>query len=110
MRKSKLVKSEEIDLAIRGILSHCYEKFDIMTLYKVWGLRLRKRRIELNLTQSDIAKMFNVTFQQVQKFENGTNKVSFDKLIIFCQKTGTGYDYFLQTLNGRTLINGGNNE
>ena len=47
MRKSKLVKSEEIDLAIRGILSHCYEKFDIMTLYKVWGLRLRKRRIEL---------------------------------------------------------------
>ena len=56
------------------------------------------------MTQTKLSEKCNVTFQQIQKFENGKNKISFDKVIMFCQQTGTGYDYFLNTLNGRTLI------
>ena len=102
MRKTTLVKPQEIDEAINVINSK--PEFTIDSLYHIWGLKLRKRRLEINLTQSDIAEMFNVTFQQVQKFENGTNRISFDKVAMFCQQTGTGYGYFLSTLNGRTLI------
>ena len=102
MRKTTLLKPQEIDEAINAINSK--PEFTVDSLYHIWGLKLRKRRLEINLTQSDIAEMFNVTFQQVQKFENGTNRISFDKVIMFCQKTGTGYGYFLSTLSGRTLV------
>jgi len=102
MRKTTLVKPQEIDEAINVINSK--PEFTVDSLYHIWGLKLRKRRLELDLTQTDIAKMFNVTFQQIQKFENGTNRISFDKVAMFCQQTGTGYGYFLSTLNGRTLI------
>ena len=102
MRKTTLLKPQEIDEAINVINSK--PEFTVNSLYQIWGLKLRKRRLEQDLTQTDVAKILNVTFQQVQKFENGTNRISFDKVIMFCQQTGTGYDYFLNTLNGRTLI------
>ena len=102
MRKTTLVKPQEIDEAINVINSK--PEFTVDSLYHIWGLKLRKRRLEQDLTQTDVAKILNITFQQVQKFENGTNRISFDKVIMFCQKTGTGYGYFLSTLNGRTLV------
>jgi len=102
MRKTTLLKPQEIDEAINVINSK--PEFTVDSLYHIWGLKLRKRRLEQDLTQTDVAKILNITFQQVQKFENGKNKISFDKVIMFCQQTGTGYDYFLNTLNGRTLI------
>jgi len=102
MRKTTLLKPQEIDEAINVINSK--PEFTVDSLYHIWGLKLRKRRLEQDLTQTDVAKILNITFQQVQKFENGTNRISFDKVIMFCQQTGTGYDYFLNTLNGRTLI------
>ena len=102
MRKTTLLKPQEIDEAINAINSK--PEFTVNSLYHIWGLKLRKRRLEQDLTQTDVAKIMHVTFQQIQKFENGTNRISFDKVIMFCQQTGTGYDYFLNTLNGRTLI------
>ena len=113
MRTTKFMKPEEIDLEISRKMDNDWNKStkeNIKCLYQVWGLLLRKKRIALNLTQTDIAKMVHVTFQQIQKFENGTNKISFDKIIIFCEKSGTGYGYFLNTLNGRTLHCGGLDE
>lgn len=40
------------------------------------GRRLRKVRQERGLTQSDIGKILSVTFQQVQKYELGHNRLS----------------------------------
>ena len=40
------------------------------------GARLRMRRLSLGLTQTKVAKAINVTFQQIQKYEKGTNGVS----------------------------------
>ncbi|MDX1402774.1 MAG: helix-turn-helix transcriptional regulator, partial [Kiloniellales bacterium] len=36
------------------------------------GVRLRERRSLLGLTQNQLAKRLGVTFQQVQKYENGS--------------------------------------
>ena len=40
------------------------------------GKRLRKARIELGKTQSWVGEQIKVTFQQVQKYEKGTNGMS----------------------------------
>ena len=45
------------------------------------GKRLRMRRLSLGLTQTKVANAINVTFQQIQKYEKGTNGVSSSRLM-----------------------------
>ena len=40
------------------------------------GAKLRMRRLALGLTQTKVAQAINVTFQQIQKYEKGTNGIS----------------------------------
>mgnify|MGYP001343687080 FL=1 len=40
------------------------------------GSQLRMRRLALGLTQTKVAQAINVTFQQIQKYEKGTNGIS----------------------------------
>ena len=40
------------------------------------GGKLRMRRLALGLTQTKVAQAINVTFQQIQKYEKGTNGIS----------------------------------
>ena len=44
------------------------------------GRRLRARRMMLHLTQTDLAKVIGLTFQQLQKYEKGTNRLSASNL------------------------------
>ncbi len=45
------------------------------------GERIRSRRRELGLSQSALGGKLGITFQQVQKYENGTNRVSATMLV-----------------------------
>ena len=45
------------------------------------GMRIRMRREDQGLTQQDLARAIGVTFQQVQKYERGTNRVSASRLL-----------------------------
>ena len=45
------------------------------------GNKLKLRRLSLGLTQTKVAKAINVTFQQIQKYEKGTNGVSSSRLM-----------------------------
>jgi transcriptional regulator with XRE-family HTH domain len=44
------------------------------------GKRVRMRRLMLGLSQKDIADPLGLTFQQVQKYENGKNRISASRL------------------------------
>lgn len=44
------------------------------------GERIRIRRAAIHMTQGILAKKVNLTFQQVQKYEKGTNRVSCSKI------------------------------
>src|ERR1700756_1333109 len=44
------------------------------------GSRLRMRRLMLDMSQTDIANALGLTFQQVQKYEKGTNRISASRL------------------------------
>ena len=45
------------------------------------GSKLKLRRLALGLTQTKVAKAISVTFQQIQKYEKGTNGVSSIRLL-----------------------------
>jgi transcriptional regulator with XRE-family HTH domain len=45
------------------------------------GERIRRRRRELGLSQSALGGKLGITFQQVQKYENGANRVSASMLV-----------------------------
>src|SRR5688572_10552416 len=44
------------------------------------GKRIRARRRELGLSQAKLGDLIGVTFQQVQKYEQGTNRISASRL------------------------------
>jgi transcriptional regulator with XRE-family HTH domain len=60
----------------------------------VVGKRLRIRRSELSLSQTELAKRLGLTFQQVQKYEAGTNRVSCSRLAQLCQVLEVPVTYF----------------
>ena len=53
--------------------------------YRLLGLFLRKEREKIHFSQQDIAVRLGVTFQQVQKYENGKNRVPVFMLIQYAR-------------------------
>ena len=49
------------------------------------GARMRERRLALNLSQAGLGEVLGVTFQQVQKYEGGKNRVSAARLFEICR-------------------------
>ena len=45
------------------------------------GSRVRLRRRELGLSQEQLARQVGITFQQIQKYERGANRLSFSRLV-----------------------------
>ena len=60
------------------------------------GKKLRMRRLSLGLTQTKVAEAINVTFQQIQKYEKGTNGVSSARLIQISQFLKVPITYFYE--------------
>lgn len=54
------------------------------------GSRIRLRRRELGYSQEQLAREVGITFQQVQKYEHGTNRVSFSRLVEIAQALNCG--------------------
>lgn len=57
----------------------------VTKLDKLIGANIKKCRLKLNLSQSDFSAGLNITFQQLQKYEKGTNRISASKLIELCK-------------------------
>ena len=60
------------------------------------GSKLRMRRLSLGLTQTKVAQAINVTFQQIQKYEKGTNGVSSNRLMQLSQFLKVPIIYFFE--------------
>ena len=60
------------------------------------GNKLKMRRLALGLTQTKVAKAINVTFQQIQKYEKGTNGVSSIRLLQLSNYLKVPIDYFFE--------------
>ena len=60
------------------------------------GNKLKIRRLSLGLTQTKVAKAINVTFQQIQKYEKGTNGVSSIRLLQLANYLKVPVNYFFE--------------
>jgi transcriptional regulator with XRE-family HTH domain len=60
-------------------------KGEINPIDKHIGSRVRMRRLMLNKSQTEIADPLGLTFQQVQKYETGANRISASRLQQLCR-------------------------
>ena len=60
------------------------------------GNKLKLRRLALGLTQTKVAKAINVTFQQIQKYEKGTNGVSSIRILQLANYLKVPVNYFFE--------------
>ena len=67
------------------------------------GRRLRQARLVENLTQDGLAQKLNISFQQVQKYENGTNRVSSSRLWAISRVLGLPITYFYESLDDNQI-------
>lgn len=64
------------------------------------GKQLRMRRVMLGLSQESIGKAIGVTFQQVQKYERGINRMGSSRLYDFAKFLTVPVSYFFEGLEG----------
>lgn len=62
------------------------------------GARVRVRRSTLEMSQSELGEKLGVTFQQVQKYERGTNRVGASRLFHLARVLGVQVGYFFEGL------------
>ena len=62
------------------------------------GARIRRRRVLLGLSQEQLAHGISLTFQQLQKYENGANRVSSSRLYQLARLLGVSISFFFDDM------------
>ena len=70
------------------------------------GERLRSRRLKMGLSQTELGAAAGVTFQQVQKYEKGANRISASRMMQFAEGLGVAPAYFVEGFGGGSKANG----
>jgi len=61
------------------------------------GLRVRARRLAVNMSQQRLAGSLGITFQQIQKYEKGTNRIGAGRLLHIAQILEVTPSYFFES-------------
>ena len=67
------------------------------------GKRVRLRRTLLGMSQEQLGTELNITFQQVQKYERGANRVSASRLWDISQILDVPINYFFDDMTENTM-------
>ena len=67
------------------------------------GKRVRLRRTLLGMSQEQLGAELNVTFQQVQKYERGANRISASRLWDISQILDVPISYFFDDMSEGTM-------
>ena len=60
------------------------------------GRRIGLRRVEIGLSQSELGEKLGVSFQQVQKYEKGVNRVGASRLQLIAEALGVDMTFFYE--------------
>jgi len=66
------------------------------------GERIRRRRVMLGLTQEQLGEALGISYQQIQKYETGANRVSAGRLFMISQILETGVSNLFDGLGEAT--------
>ena len=64
------------------------------------GTRIRMRRQLINMSQERLGELLGTTFQQVQKYEKGANRISASRLFYAAKTLGVPINFFYEGLPG----------
>ena len=64
------------------------------------GARMRMRRQLINMSQERLGELLGITFQQVQKYEKGSNRISASRLFYAAKTLGVPVQFFFDGLPG----------
>ena len=64
------------------------------------GARIRMRRQLVNMSQERLGELLGITFQQVQKYEKGSNRISASRLFYASKTLGVPVQFFFEGLPG----------
>ena len=64
------------------------------------GARIRMRRQLVNMSQERLGELLGITFQQVQKYEKGSNRISASRLFYASKTLGVPVQFFYDGLPG----------
>jgi transcriptional regulator with XRE-family HTH domain len=67
------------------------------------GSRVRQRRVLTGLSQSRLGEQIGVTFQQMQKYESGANRISASRLYRLSQVLGIQVQYFFDDVPDKAV-------
>ena len=67
---------------------------------KYVGARVRSRRMGMRLSQTKLGEAVDVTFQQIQKYENGTNRIGASNLYKISKTLGVDVGFFYEGVEG----------
>lgn len=62
------------------------------------GLRVRAKRKEVGMSQTALADAIGLTFQQIQKYERGFNRISASRMVAIARALGVPPAYFFEEL------------
>lgn len=60
------------------------------------GQRVRERRVLLGMSQQKLGEALGITFQQVQKYERGANRISSSRLFCLSETLDVPISYFFE--------------
>ncbi len=65
------------------------------------GSRVRLRRVLIGMSQEKLGEQLGITFQQVQKYEKGTNRIGSSRLFRIAQILGVPVSFFFEDIPGQ---------
>jgi transcriptional regulator with XRE-family HTH domain len=75
---------------------------------KLIGQRVRQLRMQLGMSQEELGREVGVTFQQIQKYEKGTNRLSVSRMLQFAEILQTTPNDIIGWKTTKVPINGFN--
>ena len=113
---TKIKTPEQCEEAIQKRLDQLglNQQENISIFYDVLGLTMKKIRLKKEIqrgghvigkyyTQERVASWLGVTFQQIQKYENGINRIPFHSILIFVEKIKCDISEFTNYFDGIVL-------
>jgi transcriptional regulator with XRE-family HTH domain len=74
------------------------QNFSASDVDGIVGERIRRRRILTGLTQDQLGEALGVSYQQIQKYETGANRVSAGRLYLLAERLDVGPGWFFEGL------------
>lgn len=92
--------------AIQHRAARAHDVRGATNVHKIMGNKLRSMRIERGMSQQELGEKLGVSFQQIQKYEKGANRIDAGRLVAIASILDCNVDEFFEGLTERRIKTG----